>query len=133
MDWHFLSRIAQFNLSLPLFYTFQCSPPRLWLQFCFIYFFHFYIYTTHSLQGVFAQADTGHEDSDNQYLYKKLITTSSNIVFYPLWIKRSNQPHPGCISIAGTKPSPTKHFIKDLTLIYCNHRLPSKRSEQRVQ
>ena len=28
--------------------------------------FHFYIYTTHSLQGVFAQVGTGHEDSDNK-------------------------------------------------------------------
>ena len=45
MDWHFLSWIAQINLSLPLLYTFQCSPPRLWLQFCFIYLFFNFIFT----------------------------------------------------------------------------------------
>ena len=45
MDWHFLSWIAQINLSLPLLYTFQCSPPRLWLQFWLIHLFFTFIFT----------------------------------------------------------------------------------------
>ena len=84
--------------------------------------------TTHSLQGVFAQAGTGHEDPANVYLHQKVPTLNVR----PLWIECSNQPSPGVITIAWTETTPTKHLVQHLTFVDCNNSLCPRRSELTV-